>query len=159
MSVQSSCSQPLHGSVGYRGRILREGNSWGGEPILTCIVVLHATPYRRLGKYRGMQRSSVAWYQGLCGFVGLNGWFARLWIVASGSRIDDRRRDSLRPLVGGCGVGVGFQRLWKLQGGDWLGGRIVIHGEVCQVLKAEWSEQLSTGQESTLGTRRNWTIN
>jgi hypothetical protein len=145
MSVRSSRSQPLHGSVGYGGRILREGNSWGGEPALTCIIVLHATPYRRLGKCRGMQWSSIAWNQGLCG----------LWDVASGSRIDDWGWDCWRPLVGGYGVRVVFQRLWKLQGGDWLGGRIVIHEEICQALKGEWSDQLSIGQESTLGTRRN----
>jgi hypothetical protein len=36
ISVQSSRSQ-RNGSVGYGGRILREGNSWGGEPILTYI--------------------------------------------------------------------------------------------------------------------------
>jgi hypothetical protein len=90
MSVQSSRSQHLHGSVGYGGRILREGNSCGEEPALTCIVVLRATPYRRLGKYRGMQQSSIAWNQGLGGFVGLNGGLGRLWNVASGSRIQDR---------------------------------------------------------------------
>jgi hypothetical protein len=90
MSVQSSRSQLLHGIVGYGGRILREGNSGGGEPALTCIVVLHATSYRRLGKCRGMQQISIAWNQGLCGCVGLNGEFGRLWNVASGSRIGDR---------------------------------------------------------------------
>jgi hypothetical protein len=39
--------------------------------------------------------------------------------------------------MGGCGVRVVFQRLWKLQGGDLLGDRIVIHEKVCQVLKGE----------------------
>jgi hypothetical protein len=63
ISVQSNRSQPLHGSVGYGGRVLRVGNSLGGEPALTCIVVLRATPYRRLGKYRRMQQSSIAWNQ------------------------------------------------------------------------------------------------
>jgi hypothetical protein len=90
MSVRCSRSQPLHRSVGYGGRILREGNSGGGEPTFTSIAVLRATPYRWLGKYRGMQRSSIAWNQGLCGCVGLNSGFGRLWNVAYGSRIDDR---------------------------------------------------------------------
>jgi hypothetical protein len=39
--------------------------------------------------------------------------------------------------VGGYGVRVVFQRFWKLQGGDWLGGRILIHEKVFQVLKGE----------------------
>jgi hypothetical protein len=148
-------AHPLHRSIGYGGRILREGNSWKGEPALTCIVVLHATPYRRLGKCRRMQWSSIAWNQGPYGCTGLNGGFGRLWNVSSESWIDDRGWDCWRPLVGGYGGRVVFQRLWKLQGGDWLGGRIVVHEEVCKVLKGEWSEQLSTGQESTQGTRRN----
>jgi hypothetical protein len=42
MSVQSSRSQTLHGSVGYGGRILREGNSWGGEPALFTFLSLLA---------------------------------------------------------------------------------------------------------------------